>query len=137
MHKIAQLMLVAALAFGLAGCAGSFRKPWNFPDPDKATIVDVWSSDETGEDQSGESYVVVFEQRERFVELSVDKATFDSVHEGDTVEIELISITSTEDNRYILEVEYLWHVGGQKYPVIFRWDAKDRPVRPKTDPSRT
>ena len=137
MRKIAQLMLVAVLSFGFIGCTGSFRKPWNLPDPDKATIVDVWISDETSEDQSVGSYVVVFEQRERFVKVCVDKKVFDAVHEGDTVEIELISITSTMDNQYILEVEYLWHVGGQKYPVIFRWDAKDRPVRPKPDPRKS
>src|SRR3989344_3536899 len=112
MRKIAQLMLVAVLSFGFTGCAGSFRKPWNFPDPDKATIVDVWISDKADEDQSGESYVVVFEQRGLFAKVYVDKEVFESVHEGATVEIELISITSIEDNQYILEGEYLWRVGG-------------------------
>lgn len=137
MRKFALLFLVAVLSFGFMGCAGSFRKPWNLPDPDKATVVDTWIGDAASEDQSGEYYVVVFEQRERFVKVHVDKKVFDAVHEGDVVEVELVSITSTEDNMYILEVEYLWHVGGKKYPVIFKWDAKDRPVRPKPDPRKS
>ncbi len=134
MRKIVQLMLVVAVSFGFIGCAGSFKNPWNFPDPDKATVVDVWSGDETGGDQSAGSYVVVFEQRGQFAKVHVDKKTFESAHEGDVVEIELISVTSTEDNRYVLEVEYCWHIGGQKYPVIFRWDAKTRPARPTVAP---
>ncbi len=138
MRKIALSMLVAALSLGFVGCAGSlFKNPWNMPDPDQATVAEVWIGDENEEGRSVGSYVVVLEQRDRFVIVVVDKATFESVHEGDKVEIELISVTSTEDNRYILEVEYCWHVGKQDFQVIFKWDATKRPVRPGSDSDKS
>lgn len=130
MKKVALLALAAVLSLGFMGCAGSFKDPLNLPDPDQATVVGVWSESKTSEGQSTEIYVVVLEQRERFVKLSVDKATFEVVREGDTVEVELISYTLTQDNVYLLETEYLWKVGGQKYPVIFKCDARTRPTRP-------
>lgn len=133
MKKFALLFLVAVLSFGFVGCAGSFRTPWNLPDPDQATVIEVWSSDESSEGQNVESYVVVFEQRERFAKVLVDKATFEAVREGDKVEIELMSITSTEDKKYFLEVEYCWHVGDRDYQVIFKCDATECPVRPDSD----
>ncbi len=142
MHKFALLFLVAALSFGLMGCAVPPANPranlrtnsgWDLPDPDQATIVDVWS-EEAGDAQHADSYVVVLSHtvkgQERFDKVFVDKETFASVHEGDTVEIELMSVTSNEDNRYILEIEYCWHVGDQDLQVIFKCDATERPIRP-------
>lgn len=131
MRKLASFALVFVLSFGFVGCVGvSSRNHMNLPDPDQATIAEAWIGDEDEEGPDVGSYVVVLEQRDRFVKLLVDKATFESVHEGDKVEIELISVTSTEDNRYILEVEYCWHVGKQDFQVIFKWDATQRPVPP-------
>lgn len=138
MRKLASFAFVVVLSLGFVGCVGvSSRNHMNLPDPDQATVTEVWVGDENEEGQSVGSYVVVLEQRNRFVIVVVDKATFESVHEGDKVEIELISVTSTEDDRYILEVEYCWHVGKQDFQVIFKWDATQRPVRPGSGPDKS
>lgn len=138
MRRLALLALIAVLSFGFVGCAGSlFKNPWNLPDPDWATVTEVWVGDENEEGSDVGSYVVVLEQRDRFVTVIVDKATFESVHEGDKVEIELKSVTSTEDNRYVLEIEYCWHVGNQDFQVIFKCDATERPVRPGSGPGKS
>lgn len=141
MRKLDLLALVAVLSFGFVGCAGSFKDPLSLPDPDQATVVGTWISQVPGKNQLEESYVVVLQQRALsdkhaapFVELRVDKATFDSVREGDKVELELMSYTLTQDNAYLLEIEYRWHVSGRDYPVIFKCDATKCPVPPKIDP---
>ncbi|MEK7654255.1 MAG: hypothetical protein AAB345_03150 [Patescibacteria group bacterium] len=129
MRKFALLFLVTASSFGSVGCI-NFGNRWNLPDPDQATIVAIWSAVEP---QKAESYVVVLEQRERFAKVAVDEATFKAIHEGDKVEVELVSVTFTEDDKYIRETEYCWKIGDCKYKIVFRWDATKRPVRPNSD----
>lgn len=138
MRKFALLFLVAVLSFGFVGCAGTFKKPQNLPpDPTVSTVVGAWITQVPGKNQLEDAYIVVFEDRERFAMVYVDKASFESVHEGDKVELGLLSATYTEDYKYFLETEYVWKVSGREYPVIFKWDAKERPMPPKADPKKS
>lgn len=136
MRKYALFGMIAVLSFGSVGCMNVGNR-WNLPDPDQATVVDVWSDYENHEGKSVEVYIVVFELRERFAKVRVAKDTFEAVHEGDKAEVELMSLSLTQDDQYLLETEYCWHVGGRDYQVIFKSSAKERPARPKADPSRT
>ena len=142
MRKFALLFLVVVLSFGFMGCVIPPANPpanlrtnsgWDLPDPDQATIADMWR-EEADDVHSSDLYIVVLshtvKDQERFEKVSVDKETFSSVHEGDTVEIELISVTSNENETYVLEIEYCWHAGDRDYQVIFRCEATKQPTQP-------
>ncbi len=134
MRKSALLFLVAILSFGFAGCVNLGRvnpeKKWNLSDPYQTAIVETRSDYEARANQPFEFYVVVFEHMGQRAEVRVEESTFEAVHKGDKVDLDLLSVTTTEDDLYFLEVCYTWNIGGHTYNVVFRGEAPKPPVQP-------
>ncbi|TSC82616.1 MAG: hypothetical protein G01um101419_534 [Parcubacteria group bacterium Gr01-1014_19] len=128
MRKFALLFCVVALSSGFGGCINAQRinpeQKWNLQDPYKTTVVETWSDYKTPGNEDSQFYVVVFEHMGRRAEVHVEKSTFDAVHEGSEVDLDLLSVTTTEDDLYFLEVCYTWDIGKHEYNVVFRCDAK-------------
>ncbi len=124
MRKFALLFCVVALSFWFGGCINAQRinpkAKWNLSDPYQTTIVETRSDYEAHGDRDFEFYVVVFEHMGRRAEVRVEKETFEAIHEGDKVDLDLLSVTTTEDDRYFLEVCYTWDIGKHEYNVVFR-----------------